>query len=388
MQKPRKKRRRKPLGEIDWSNPSQRDTLRAAQAYVESGLSLLPISGDGSKMPAFELLPQIWSESEQRKKRRWSVFRERHPTSDELRIWFDDEWALFDYGFAVLGGAISGGLEIIDLDNWDVVGPWSELVERAAPGLLKRLVRVRTPRPGMHAYFRCEVFGGNQKLARVEEVDPETDKPKPKTIIEVKAEGGYCLAPPSPACCHPRNVCYEFIGNRDLTMVPTISPAEREVLYQAARELNKWEDPRPTPPRRPAPSSSGRHDRPGDDFNACADWADVLEPHSWARVAIGADDIEYWRRPGKTERGTSATANYEGSGVFYVFSSSADPFEEQTGYSKFSAYALLNHDGDFPAAAGALAALGFGRTCKRRLKKQPAKSRGRGTRKHRVHVRR
>ena len=56
MQIPRKKRRRKPLSEIDWSNPSQRDTLRAAQAYVESGLSLLPISGDGSKMPAFELL--------------------------------------------------------------------------------------------------------------------------------------------------------------------------------------------------------------------------------------------------------------------------------------------------------------------------------------------
>ena len=386
MRKPRKKRRRKPLSGIDWSNPDQQDTVRAALAFVESGLSLLPISGDGSKMPAFELLPQIWSESEQRKKRRWSVFRERHPTPDELRHWFDHEWQLYDYGFAVLGGAISGGLEIIDLDNWDIVGPWSELVESAAPGLLKRLVRVRTPRPGMHAYFRCEAFGGNQKLARVKDADPETDKPKPKTIIEVKAEGGYCLAPESPACCYPRNVCYGFLGDRDLTMVPTISPDERDVLYQAARELDEWEDPKPAP--RPRPVPSGRRDRPGDDFNARADWADVLEPHGWTRVGVGTDGVEYWRRPGKTERGMSATANYEGSGVFYVFSTSADPFEEQTGYSKFHAYALLNHDGDFGEAAGALAEQGFGRARRRRRKKQSARSRRSGSRKHRVHVRR
>jgi putative DNA primase/helicase len=169
-------------------------------------------------------------------------------------------------------------------------------------------------------------------------------------------------------------------------MVPKISSAERDVLYQAARKLNEWEDPKPTPAHRPVPS--GRRDRPGDDFNARANWADILEPHGWTRVGVGADGIEYWRRPGKTERGTSATVNYEDSGVFYVFSTAADPFEELTGYSKFHAHVLLNHNGDFKAAARGLAQEGFGRSHKHQCKNQSARSRRRGTRKHRVHVRR
>lgn len=42
------------------------------------------------------------------------------------------------------------------------------------------------------------------------------------------------LAPPSPAACHPRGKCYSFLDGKDLTMVPTISPDEREILLAAA----------------------------------------------------------------------------------------------------------------------------------------------------------
>jgi hypothetical protein len=42
-----------------------------------------------------------------------------------------------------------------------------------------------------------------------------------------------------------------------------------------------------------------------------------------------------------------------------VFSSNAWPFEPQTAYSKFAAYALLEHHGDFRAAARLLALKGY-----------------------------
>ena len=45
----------------------------------------------------------------------------------------------------------------------------------------------------------------------------------------------------------------------------------------------------------------------------------------------------------------------------YNFSSNADPFEADQHYTKFAAYALLKHGGDYSAAAKALAELGYGK---------------------------
>jgi hypothetical protein len=109
--------------------PSQEQVLRAAMAYVKSGLSLIPIRADGSKMPEFGFLPRRWCPAENRFKRTWLPFRERKPSKKRLRRWFAGQWAIYDYGMAVLTGAISGNLEVLDLDNWGVVEPWQRLVE-------------------------------------------------------------------------------------------------------------------------------------------------------------------------------------------------------------------------------------------------------------------
>jgi putative DNA primase/helicase len=342
-------------------DPSREQVFRAAEAYLASGLSLIPIRADGTKMPAFERLPKRWCAKTRRDKRGWAVYREHQPTIAELERWFLDDWYRNECGMAILGGAVSGNLEIIDLDNWGVVEPWQQLVEKQAPGLLEKLVRVRTPRPGMHCYYRCEIIGGSDKLARVPEKDEATGKMKPKTIIETKGEGGYCLAPPSPAACHPRGKCYLFLGGKDLTMVPTISPKQREILLEAARSLNTWKEPeRPMRYRTHSAASQARSGQPGDDFNARADWASILEPHGWRCVGASADECEQWQRPGATHT-MSANVNYGGFGLLFVFSTNASPFEVEKWYTKFHAYALLNHDGDFSAAAGALARLGYGR---------------------------
>jgi putative DNA primase/helicase len=345
-------------------SPSRKQIFHAAKLYVASGLSLIPIRTDGTKQPATEQLQLTWCEEKRQWVRGWAVYRQRLPTLGELDRWFHDRLFPVERGMAILGGAISGNLEVLDLDNWCVVKPWERLVQKQAPGLLEKLVRVRTPRPGMHCYYRCEVIAGSDKLARVPEKDETTGKMKPKTIIETKGEGGYCLAPPSPAACHPRGKCYVFLDGKDLTMVPTITPDERETLLAAARSLNRWTEPaRPVQYRRRSASSASSGQRqtgqPGDDFNARAKWADILEPHGWRCVGTGANGYQQWQRPGATHS-MSANVNYRGLGLLFVFSTNAAPFEEKKGYTKFDAYTLLDHKGDFSAAAKTLARQGFG----------------------------
>ena len=82
-----------------------------------------------------------------------------------------------------------------------------------------------------------------------------------------------------------------------------------------------------------------------------------LTSHGWTNVYT-RDGTTYWRRPGK-DIGISATTNFGGADLLYVFSSSTQ-FEAEKSYTRFGAYAVLNHGGDFHAAARALAQQGYG----------------------------
>src|SRR5262249_48813656 len=57
----------------------------------------------------------------------------------------------------------------------------------------------------------------------------------------------------------------------------------------------------------------------------------------------------------------SATTGHDGHDVLYVFTTRT-PFDAERGYGKFAAYAVLEHGGDFKAAARALHDRGFGST--------------------------
>ncbi len=232
--------------------------------------------------------------------------------------------------------------------------PFRQLVKKAAPDLQKKLVMVRSPHlQYANIYYRCEEIGGNQKLARVPVINNKTRKREVKAIIETRGEGGYVLAPGSPPECHPTGRCYEFLPGNDMSMIPTITPDERAVLLDAARALNRWKDPREHQHLKPhaQPVGAPRGGRPGDDFNERGDWREILEPHGWHLLFVGKDGTEYWRRPGKRTGGSSATVNHGGYGLLYNFSSNADPFDAERGYSKFHAFALLEHGGDFHEAA-------------------------------------
>ena len=141
-----------------------------------------------------------------------------------------------------------------------------------------------------------------------------------------------------------------------------ISDDDREILLAEARSLSQWTAefrrfarPLPLLPRPLFASTL----RPGDVYEAQTDWGEILLPAGWKFVGSTPDGEERWCRPGK-QYGVSATVNYGGLDRLYVFSSSASPFEPGKMYSKFHAFALLEHGGDFKAAASALYRQGFG----------------------------
>lgn len=248
-------------------------------------------------------------------------------------------------------GKVSGNLEVIDVDDPVIAGEFQELCrEHLGAEVFGTLPVVRTASGGAHVFYRCDRIEGNRKLAQRHDDDGI------KTLIETRGEGGYVITVGSPPCCHPTGKSYELTQG-DLTNIPAIAPEQRSVLFQIARSFNEYVEPSKvvTGPTEGAPVGK----RPGDDFNERAEWGEILEPHGWARCGAAGETV-HWRRPGKTGPDISATTNFGGSGFLYVFSTNGHPFEAERGYSKFVAYALLNHNGDFSMAAQQLASEGYG----------------------------
>ena len=322
------------------------------QSYQEAGLSFIPCVR-AEKRPAGWLLPLIQT-SDGRRVRSWKPFQEHCPTEAEVQAWLRRGW-LQPRGkanaLAIITGQVSGSLEVLDFDAPALMKPWATLVRAQVPGLLERLPFVRTPSGGWHVYYRCAVIAGNQKLAV--EYQETSAKPRVETLIETRGEGGYVLAPPSPQ--------YE-LRYGSVSHIPTLSPATRAVLLNAARHFTA------PPPEvvQTTRKKATRHqcsggDRPGDDFNQRGDVVTLLRHHGW-QLARRRGEVEYWRRPGKQSPGWSATRNALARlpGYFYVFSTNAWPLESEQAYSPFSLYATLEHHGDFRRAGQALWRLGYG----------------------------
>ena len=136
-----------------------------------------------------------------------------------------------------------------------------------------------------------------------------------------------------------------------------------EQLIAAAEALDCMPAEEPPPYVSPSGGNGNGHalgERPGDLFNARSTWAEVLEPHGWTLV-LRRGEQGYWRRPGKEGRTWSATTGPRphGGDLLHVFTSSAAPFDPDKNYTKFTAYVLLNHGGDYRQAARALLDLGY-----------------------------
>lgn len=318
----------------------------ARQAHA-NGLSVIPVKMDGSKEPSVT----------------WALYQTEQPSVSQIDQWYGDG---LQTGLYVVMGKGSGNAEMIEAETAEVFDAYvslghetglGELIERVTSGYLSA-----SPGGGRHMIYRCSEIEGNLKLARRPKLPDEMrhENDKIQVLFETRGQGGGAIEPPSNGKVHPSGGRYTQVRGGFSTIV-TISPDERHDLLNLARTFDQMPADPPREPRGRTVKTSGRTVktdlRPGDDFNARTDLLELMLDHGWG-YAFTRNNVHFIRRPGK-DRGVSATINHAGSGFLYVFTSSTE-FEPNTSYSAFGAYAVLEHAGDFSAAAKALREDGFG----------------------------
>ena len=274
----------------------------------------------------------------------WKVYQSRLITKDEFERQMSDPKAK---GVAVICGAISGGLEVIDIDTkYETYPLWNAIKNKINNELIRKLQIVKTRSGGIHLYYQCEVIEGNQKLAqRLPTLEESKANPQIRTlcIIETRGEAGYVVAPPS--------VGYEYIQEG----VNVISVDEREELFEIMRSFNEvFEEVVIEAHNRPNAKDYGK--TPFDDYNQRGDIVKLLVDKNWSKVKETLDRI-YFLRPGSNSE-TSGSYN-KTMGLFSVFSVNT-PFSVGKGYKLAAVYAILECNGDFKQAAKQLFDLGYG----------------------------
>ncbi len=309
--------------------PEQTQTTiaQAAQAYLDKGFSVVPCRLSNKKPLG-----------------KWKMLQSEPMAPNEAARRFASAEAV-----ALIGGAVSGGFEVLDFDVPVAYDDWIMLMRDHAPELLARLPIISTPSGGRHVYLRSDAPDGNQKLALYYVPDRQI-------AIETRGEGGYVLAAPSPG--------YERIS--EAKSVPHLTADERDLVMGLARSL----DSTPMQSEEPAPASSpdSRPEgevRPGDDFNERGhdEAKAVLRKHGWTLLRTRGDGVEEWVRPGKKGAdGLSATYGYEGAGkCFFVFSTNAPGFENvPRKFDPMGIFTRLEFGGDFAAATRELSKRGYG----------------------------
>ncbi|MFH0243613.1 DUF927 domain-containing protein [Streptomyces sp. HK10] len=343
------------------SDAPTQDLRAAARDLHDAGLCVLPIKADGSKAADV---------------RSWTPYKVNRSTPDEHDRWFDGSRPR---GIAVVYGAVSGNVEMLEFEGHAIAdGVLDEVTDiMEASGLGEEWQNVLTgwatesPSGGRH--YRVRVDGasvpGNTKLAsRLAREDEYTDaerqrlaeKPNAKIVrvqIETRGEGGYGLVEPSDGTVHPSGKPYLRLAGGPAT-IPTLDAEVMEAIRRVCRmvdTLPKPETPKTAPrDNRPLP---GGGLRPGEDYEARTDWADILR--DTFRPLLTRGQTTYWGWADGVGGVKATTGRNPERDRLYVFATGSE-FQPEVPYTKFGAYALLNHNNDHRAAAKELARQGYG----------------------------
>lgn len=331
--------------------------------WQAEGVSVLPILANGTKRPAD----------------RWSQYQQQIASVETVDAW----WAGQDYGLALICGAVSGGLEMVEvegraLERRDALLEIINRVDEGGAGAIWDLLTgpdgyaEDSPSGGLHLLYRISdhEVPGNTKIASRPATPQELEAnlaDKIKVLAETRGEGGYVIVAPTPGACHPSGKSWILV-NGQYGQLPVITWEQRNLLHAALR-LALHEEPPPLPVVVPFSTPTveiraqyeGGGISPGDDYEQRTDWSEILTPHGWHLLAQHQSGERHWVRPGKSvgDGMSATTGRAHDRDRLYVFSTST-LFEAEVPYTKFGAYALLNHGGDHTMAARRLSALGFG----------------------------
>lgn len=316
-----------------------------------AGLSVVPVKADGSKRPAGGS---------------WKQYQTSRATREEIHTWFSSG----NYGVGIITGGISGNTELAEVEGRgaDRIPELAQLANDTGLGeLWTRLCSgwlERSPAGGWHWLYRLtDDVPGNTKIAQAANRE---------TVAETRGTGGFVVLAPSAGTVHATGKPWLRLAGGPSTM-PTLSMAEREAFHALLGTLNEYapetvQQDQLGPDTLDAtgldqalkgdstsPYSDGAS--PGDDYEQKTDWSQILT--GWTLV-FTRGNTRYWRRPGKTDPGFSATTGHaDDRDRLYVFTTSTE-FEAEIPYTKFGAYALLHHQGNHTNAAKSLQAKGHG----------------------------
>jgi len=306
-----------------------------AKEYLKAQLSVIPTKE--TKQPAL---------------RTWKPYQTEVIKEDEVEALFSKPAVK---GIAIICGAISGGLEVIDVDTkYDTTGSlWEELnglLEDNLPeDIYNKLVIAQTKSGGYHIYYRCSSIAGNLKLSI---------KENKEVLVETRGEGGYVVAPPTEG--------YKYLKGNP-TNIATITPETRDLILSIGRSFNEVEEEvkqkRDTSARKKEVddtiNSTGLS--PMEDYNNRGDVVSLLESNGWRVVNQRGERVNVLR-PGETDSKTSG--NYHtGLRTLRVFSSSTD-FNPDKAYNPYQVFELLEAKGDYREAYKKLLELGYGEAYK------------------------
>jgi replicative DNA helicase len=301
-----------------------KDIKDKAKENLKAQLSVIPTKED--KLPA---LPT------------WKPYQSERLKEEEIDTLFNGPNVK---GLAIICGAVSGNLEVIDVDTkHDTTGTlWEELrvlIEDNLPELYTKLVIAQTKSGGYHIYYRCSTIAGNLKLST---------KLNREVLVETRGEGGYVIAPPTPG--------YKYIQG-DTDTIPTINPEDRDILFSIAKSFNELEEIKPKVNITPSTTYSSSGLTPWEDYNQRGDVLALLESKGWRVLNQTGQKINILR-PGSTDSKTSG--NYHtGLKVLRVFSSSTE-FNPDKGYSPAQVFSLLECNEDSKLTYRRLLELGYG----------------------------
>jgi hypothetical protein len=256
---------------------------------------------------------------------------------------------------AMVCGAISGNLEVIDVDVKYLPGIDARLfsdIKEFYPDLWAKLKRNQSSSGGKHIIYRVapghDVPGSTQLAVREATADELLINPKRKTycFIETRGTGGLCTAPPS-------------MGYTELNDVPipVLTWEERCTIVELCRSYNQYI--KPDKPYTPNKAEAAYYDEsPFEHYNRTCDAVELLTNCGWAMVANRGGYIRFTKPGGK--KGDVHGSFDVAKRVFHVFSSNAD-LEGDRAYNPSTILAYYQFNDDKKRAYQWLVEAGYGR---------------------------
>lgn len=233
-------------------------------------------------------------------------------------------------------GCVSDGFEALDFDahgGEPINGVFDSFMsDKGVHEIVKgnKLPVVQTPSGGFHIYYKNPVkTNPGRALAKW------TDE---TVMIEVRGHGQYVATIPSAG--------YKQLSGCELVKVPELSREEIEYFYYVAEKLTlckvvqQSDKSRGSWPDKFTDTVWGKYSEDEADHAKQLLINDGWEMNYTRRT----DGVEYWVRPGK-DSGFSATFGMYHN-MFYCFTSSAKPFEQNTAYSPYDILLLLQFKGN------------------------------------------